>query len=48
LDQPAELYDLAADPTESINCAAQHPDIAGQLAREMDLAHAPSPHWPVN
>ncbi len=48
LDQPPELYDLAADPTESINRAAQHPDIAGQLAREMDHAHIPSPHWPVN
>ena len=30
------LYDVAADPDESTNIIAEHPDIAAQLRRQMD------------
>ncbi len=33
LGPPEELYDLAADPGESINLAARHPDILARLGR---------------
>jgi len=29
-----ELYDLAADPSESTNVATQHPDVADSMARQ--------------
>jgi arylsulfatase len=32
----SELYDLAADPAESTNIAAQHPDIVARLQRRFD------------
>lgn len=31
-----ELYDLAADPGETINLIGRHPDVAGALRRELD------------
>ena len=42
-----ELYDLAQDPRETTDVAAQHPDVVkklGALAREQ---HVPSKLWPV-
>ena len=33
-----ELYDLEADLGETINVAAQHPDIVGQLAKRLEEA----------
>ncbi len=48
MNQPPEIYDLAADPRESRNVAASHPDVVTLLARAMDRAHTPSPHWPAN
>ena len=47
LDQPVELYDLVADPTESTNVAARHPETVASLRGILDSAHIPSPHWPV-
>lgn len=32
-DAPLELYDLAADPTESRDVAGEHPEVAARLAR---------------
>jgi len=47
LDQPIELYDLVADPEESTNVAARHPETAAALRAILDSSHVPSPHWPV-
>ena len=42
-DAPVELYDLKADPDESDNVAAAHPDVARRLGQQMREAHTPSP-----
>ena len=34
-----ELYDLASDPYERNNVAAEHPDIVKQMTALMDEAH---------
>lgn len=47
LDQPLELYDLAADPTESTDVAVRHPKTVAKLRALLDSSHIPSPHWPV-
>lgn len=39
---PIELYDLAADPRETTNVAASHPDVVEQIARIM-ASRTPSP-----
>ena len=44
---PVELYDLSADPSEALNLAGQHPDIAAQMATLMDQAFSPSPNYPI-
>lgn len=38
-----ELYNLAADPTESRNVAAEHPDLVREMGRLMQDARTPSP-----
>lgn len=48
IDQPLELYDLIADPTESIDVSSRHPEIVARLRAFLDRSHQPSPHWPVN
>jgi arylsulfatase A len=40
---PFQLYDLAADPAESRDVAAQHPDIVRRIAQIATDAHVPSP-----
>ncbi len=45
--QPLELYDLVADPTESTDVAAAHPETVATLRGLLDSSHVPSPHWPV-
>ncbi|MBL9205122.1 MAG: sulfatase-like hydrolase/transferase, partial [Opitutaceae bacterium] len=47
LDGAIELYDLVADPTESTDVAARHPDTVASLRTILDSSHIPSPHWPV-
>jgi hypothetical protein len=38
---PTRLYDLQADPTESRNIAAAHPDIVSQLAHLLEETCGP-------
>jgi len=45
--QPTELYDLAADPGESTDVAAEHPDVVARLEALMDREHEPHPDWPL-
>jgi arylsulfatase len=42
-----ELYNLASDPSETTNVAAEHPDLAAKAAAYMKEAHTPSwePKW---
>jgi arylsulfatase A-like enzyme len=42
-----ELYDLAKDPTESKNVAAEHPEIVAKLAAIMKEQHVPAKLWPI-
>lgn len=44
---PVELYDLATDPGETTDVAAQHPDIAARLAQIMKEQHTPSELFPI-
>ena len=37
-----ELYDLAIDPGETTNVAAQYPQVLAQLTAAMDAEHTPS------
>lgn len=40
---PFELYDLAKDPFESRNLAAEHPEVLAKLAAIAQASHVPSP-----
>jgi len=42
-----ELYDLRADPSETNNVAAEHPDVVSRLEALMNLEHVPAPDWPL-
>ncbi|MBL9215607.1 MAG: arylsulfatase [Opitutaceae bacterium] len=47
LDQPLELYDLAADPGEKVNVAGREKTVVADLERWLAGARVPSPHWPA-
>ena len=47
LTGPMELYDLATDPGEQRNLAADHAAVVAKAAKFMTEAHEPSPLWPV-
>ncbi len=40
-----ELYDLASDPSEMTNVAAEHPEVVHRLETMMDQAHVDDPNW---
>jgi hypothetical protein len=42
-----ELYNLAEDPGERNNAAAQHPDVVARLAKLMEQQHTPSKLFPL-
>lgn len=45
---PLELYNIAEDPTESNNLAAEHPDMVEQMSRTMLRLRTPSPNYPID
>ena len=47
-DLELELYDLATDPTESVNVAASHPDIVAQIEEIMSTGRTESALFPLN
>ncbi|MFK7961452.1 MAG: arylsulfatase [Phycisphaerales bacterium] len=42
-----QLYDLAADPTESRDVAAEHPELVARFDRLMREGRVPSPEFPL-
>jgi len=42
-----ELYDLAADPRETADVAAKHPDIVARLSAIARQQHTPASLWPI-
>ena len=42
-----ELYDLAKDPAETTDVAAQHPDVVAKLSAILKEQHVPSKLWPI-
>jgi arylsulfatase A len=42
-----ELYDLAKDPAETTDVAAQHPDVVAKLSAILKAQHVPSKLWPI-
>jgi len=45
--QPLELYDLATDPGETKNFAAEKPELAAKAAALMQEARVDDPNWPM-
>ncbi len=44
-DPPVELYDLEADPGETKDLAAKHPELVARARDYFKAAHSPSPIW---
>jgi arylsulfatase A-like enzyme len=47
-EAPLALYNLEEDPGETLNLAAEHPDLVKQLEDYMDNAHTPSQSFPFS
>jgi hypothetical protein len=47
LSSPVELYNLARDPGERNDVAAQQPDVLKKLTTLMAGARVDSPDWPL-
>jgi len=45
-NQPLQLFDVVADPTESSNVAAEHPDLIAKFETYFSTARTESAHWP--
>ncbi|MFO0952814.1 MAG: arylsulfatase [Isosphaeraceae bacterium] len=45
--RPTELYDISADPSESRNVAADHPEVVARLDAFLRSARVDSPDFPV-
>ena len=45
LKSEPRLYDLAADPAERNDLAAEHPELLAELIRRMDAADVPGEGW---
>ncbi len=45
-DNPVQLYDLAADPSETIDVAQRHPDVVARLDALMRREHVDCPLFP--
>jgi len=43
---PLQVFDLVADPGETRDVVADHPDVAQALAAALEAAREESPHWP--
>jgi hypothetical protein len=48
MQAPLELYDLTADPTESTDVSASHPDVVQRLLVDLDSARTPSAYFPLD
>ena len=46
-DAPIELYDLAADPGEARDVAAEHPDLVGRVRALFESGRTADPNWPL-
>lgn len=46
-DAPLELYDLAADPAESTDVAAEHPDVVARIEEIMEQGRTESELFPL-
>ena len=46
-DAPLELYDLQADPRETANVAASHPDVVRRLDEYLKRSRTDNPLWPI-
>ena len=44
---PIELYDLAADPSETTNVTGRNPAVAERMRLILDREHVPHPDWPL-
>ncbi|MFM9009707.1 MAG: arylsulfatase [Planctomycetota bacterium] len=45
-DTPLQVFDLAADPGETRDVAAERPELVAELAKYLADARVDSPHWP--